>query len=157
LSVQVGENKTIPATDVKQYSEGAPGIAEVRPTPDGKKFVILGVKQGTTSLLLIKNDGSQVNYVINVFSNAPELVQTELKQLLEPYNGIQVRRVGTRLFIEGGVNSKEDAEKIKQIADLYPGQVETLVTVGMGSVDRRVNIRIDFFFVQYDRLSGYQV
>ena len=155
LSVQVGENKTIPAVDIKQYSEGIPGIAEVRPTPDGKRFIIVGLKPGTTSLLLIKNDGSQVNYSITVATVAGALPVTELKALLEPYMGVQVRQIGSQLFIEGGVNTKEDAEKIKQIAELYPGQVVNLVTVGTGAIDRKVNIRIDFFFVQYNRLSGY--
>ncbi len=38
----VGETKTIPAGDVKQYSEGSPGIVDVRLTPDGSKFVLVG-------------------------------------------------------------------------------------------------------------------
>jgi pilus assembly protein CpaC len=157
IGLAVGENKTIPATDVKQYSEGTPGVVDVRLTPDQQKFVIVGQKAGSTTLLLIKNDGSQTTLVISVFTRAPELVERELKALLDGYVGLSVRRVGPRLFIDGGVATEADQSRIKQIAALYPGQVESLVTVGSGSSDRKINIRIDFFFVQYTKRSGLGV
>jgi pilus assembly protein CpaC len=153
----VGETKTIPAGDVKQYSEGTPGMVDVRLTPDGSKFVLVGQRAGSTSLLLIKNDGSQVNWVINVFSRSPELVERELTQLLEGYPGLRVRRVGSRLFIEGGVSNEAEQKRTLQIAALYPGQVESLVTVGTGAIDRKLNVRIDFFFVQYEKSSNWQI
>ncbi|XYH94740.1 pilus assembly protein N-terminal domain-containing protein [Sorangium sp. So ce1128] len=157
LNLAVGETKTIPAADVKQYSEGTKGIADFRPTPDGSNFIVAGLKPGSTSLLLINNDGSQSNWVIHVFSRAPELVQKELEQLLDGYSGLRVRRVGSRLFVEGGVATEGDQEHIKRIADLYKGQVESLVTVGTGAIDRKLNIRVDLFFVQYVKNSAYTV
>jgi pilus assembly protein CpaC len=157
LSLKVGETKTIRARGVKQYDEGVPGVARIKVTPDGNKFVVTGLKQGTTSLLLINNNGSQVNYSISVFSQNPGIVEAELRQLLEPYMGVQVRTVGTRLFIEGGVSTKDDEKRIKQIAGLYTGQVESLVTVGTGAVDRKLNIRVDLYFVQYNKSSGYNL
>src|SRR6185369_926900 len=98
-----------------------------------------------------------VNWVINVFSRSPELVERELGQLLEGYPGLRVRRVGSRLFVEGGVANEAEQTRTKQIAALYPGQVESLVTVGTGAIDRKLNIRIDFFFVQYNKSSSYGV
>src|SRR6202000_2480428 len=83
IGIAVGETRTTPAGEVKQYAEGTPGIVDVRLTPDGSKFVLVGQRSGSTSLLLIKNDGSQVNWVINVFSRSPELVERELNQLLD--------------------------------------------------------------------------
>ena len=72
--------------------------------------------------------------------------------------GVRVRRVGARFFIEGGVASEGDAKRIEKIAALYPGQVESLVVAGGGGVaDRKVNIRLDFFFIRYDKTSGYAV
>lgn len=156
LSLAVGENKTIPAGDVKQYSEGTPGIVDVKLTPDGNKFVVVGQKPGSTTLLLIKNDGTQFTWTINVFAKSPDLVEKELQQLLESYPGLRVRRVGPRLFVEGGVATQAEAEKIKQIAALYLGQVESLVIAGGSAPDRKINVRIDFFFVQYSKNSAYQ-
>src|SRR6202012_2217087 len=157
IGIAVGETRTIPAGDVKQYSEGTPGIVDVRLTPDGGRFVLVGQRAGSTSLLLIKNDGSQVNWVINVFARSPELVERELSQLLEGYPGLRVRRVGSRLFIEGGVSNEMEQKRTLQIAALYPGQVESLVTVGTGAIDRKLNVRIDFFFVQYNKSSNWQI
>ena len=71
LNLAVGENKTIPASDVKNYSEGTPGIVDVKLTSDSSQFVIVGLKAGSTSLLLIKKAGVEVNWIINVFARSP--------------------------------------------------------------------------------------
>ncbi len=155
MALAVGENKTIPGTDVKSYSEGAAGIADVKVTPDGSQFVIVGQKPGATTLLLIRKDGSQVTWSINVFARPVAAVASELGQLLDGTTGVRVRRVGSRFFIEGGVSNEAELRRIEHIASLYPGQVESLVVVGGAAADRRINIRIDFFFVQYDREKSY--
>jgi pilus assembly protein CpaC len=156
LNVSVGENKTLPAGDVRNYSEGTRGIAEVKLTPDGSQFVIVGQKPGSTTLLLIMKDGLQVTYVINVFQRAMATVERELRQLLDGTTGIRIRRVGIRFFIEGGVSTEAELARIERIANLYPEQVESLVVLGGAAADRNLNIRVDFFFVQFDRSRGDQ-
>jgi pilus assembly protein CpaC len=84
-----------------------------------------------------------------------DAVEHELRELLQGCVGVHVRRVGSRFFIEGGVSTEADLKRIQHIASLYPGQVESLVQVGSVAQDRELNIRIDFFFVQFDRDSGY--
>ena len=156
FNLSVGENRTLSAGDVKSYSEGARGIAEVKLTPDGNQFVIVGQKPGSTTLLLIMKDGAQVTYVINVFQRAMETVERELRQLLEGMTGLRLRRVGIRFFIEGGVSTEAELHRIERIAGLYPEQVESLVVLGGAAADRNLNIRVDFFFVQFDRSSSDQ-
>lgn len=154
IALSVGENKTIPALGVKNYTEPAGGIVDVKLTTDNKQFVVTGLKAGSTSLLLIKDNGQEVNWIINVFNRSPAVVENELKQLLEGYPSVRVQRVGSRFFLEGSVSSEADVHRMQQIASLYQGQVESLVGVG-GAVDR-TNIRIDFFFVQYDKTRSYR-
>jgi pilus assembly protein CpaC len=156
LNLSVGENRTLAAGDVKSYSEGARGIAEVKLTPDGGQFVIVGQKPGSTTLLLIMKDGRQVTYVVNVFQRAMETVERELRQLLEGMTGLRLRRVGIRFFIEGGVSNEAELSRIERIAGLYPEQVESLVVLGGPAADRNLNIRVDFIFVQFDRSSSDQ-
>ena len=156
LNLAVGENKTIPATGVESYSEGTRDVARVRLTPDTSKFVIVGERPGSTTLLLIMRDKSQIKYTINVFSRAMQSVESELLELLEGTPGVRVRRVGARLFIEGGVSNEAELKRINQIAELFSGQVESLVVQGGVAAARQVNVRIDFFFVQYNASSGYQ-
>jgi pilus assembly protein CpaC len=157
INLAVGENRTISATDVRNYTEGSPGIVDVKLTTDGTQFVVVGTKPGQTTLLLIKKDGSHANYNVNVFTRSPPVVERELRQLLEGTVGLRVRRVGAKFFIEGGVSSEADQKRLAHIAALYPGQVESLVEVGSLADDRQFNIRIDFYFVQFNKDSGYQV
>jgi pilus assembly protein CpaC len=157
LDLAVGENRTIRATDVRNYSEGSPGIVDVKLTTDGTQFVVSGQKPGQTTLLLIHKDGSHTNYSINVFVRSPTAVEKELHELLDGTIGLRLRRVGARFFIEGGVSSEADQRRLAHIAALYPGQVESLGEVGSIADDRQFNIRIDFYFVQFNKESGYQV
>ena len=66
IVLRVGEQKSLSAQGIKSYSEGAPGFADIRITRDQSRFVIVGKEEGTTSLLLIKNDGGQLQYTIRV-------------------------------------------------------------------------------------------
>jgi pilus assembly protein CpaC len=66
-----------------------------------------------------------------------------------------MRRVGTRFFIEGSASSGAELARVERIAALYPQQVESLVVQGVPAPAQKLNIRIDFFFVQYDKLSGH--
>jgi pilus assembly protein CpaC len=60
------------------------------------------------------------------------------------------------LFIEGGVSTEPELKRILQIAALFPGQVESLVVLGGAAAESKLNIRIDFLFVQFDRTKNYQ-
>jgi len=157
LSLAVGENRTLSAVDVKSFAEGVKGIADVRLTPDSSQFVIVGQKPGSTTLLLLKNDKTQVNYQINVSPRPMQSVERELLQLLEGSTGVRVRRVGARMFIEGGVSTEPELHRISQIAALFPGQVESLVVLGGAAAESKLNVRVDFLFVQFDRSKGYKV
>lgn len=68
IDLTVGEQTTVPAKDVASYSEGAPGIIDVRLPKDGTDFVIVALKPGTSSLLLLFEDGSKATYTFRVSS-----------------------------------------------------------------------------------------
>lgn len=66
LLLDVGEQRVIPSEGVTSYSEGIPGIVDVRLTKDGSSFVLVGQRAGKTSLLLMRRDGERVQYRIVV-------------------------------------------------------------------------------------------
>jgi len=68
IVLRVGEQKSLSARGVRSYSEGAPGPVDIRITRDQSRFVIVGKQEGTTSLLLIKDDGDQLQYTIRVIA-----------------------------------------------------------------------------------------
>ncbi len=162
ITLAKGETKLISAKDVRNYSEGAPGIIDIKLTGDASQFVIAGKSPGSTTLLLIKTDGSQITMNIDVFLRSPQVVEHELSQLLEGLSGVQVRRVGAHIVIDGAVANDQDLKRVQHVASLYPGQVDTLVQISSsgitgpsGQEPQRFIIRIDFYFVQYDTDSTY--
>ncbi len=163
INLAVAETRTIQARNVKNYSEGAPGIMDVKLTSDNNQFVITARKPGTTSLLLIHNDGSQQTFTVNVFARSPQTVEKELRQLLEGLPNIRIRRIGARHVIDGSVTDDSERLRVDHVAKLYPGQVESMVVVGGagptggdGALSKTL-VRIDFYFVQLDTSSGYAV
>ena len=157
IDVAVGENRMISAENVKNYSEGVKGIIDVKLTTDKTRFVLVGQRPGTTTLLLIRADGSQETVYINVYQRSMDSVQREIEELLDGTNGVRVRRVGRKIFIDGGVATENEQKRVTQIAALYPGQVESLVVSGATPADARVDIRIDFFFVKYNSAKTYAI
>jgi pilus assembly protein CpaC len=165
IAMAVGETKTISARDVKNYSEGVPGIIDVKLTSDASQFVLVGKRAGSTTLLLIKTDGSQRSISVNVFTRSPAVVEKELNQLLQGLN-VKTRRIGAQIVIDGAVDNETDLKRVQQIAALYPGQVMSLVQLASAGSITPISptgdaqghlIRIDFYFVQYDKNSSYGV
>jgi pilus assembly protein CpaC len=158
VSLAVGETRTLSAKGVRNYSLGLNDLVDTRITPDGSQFVLVGRKTGSTTLLLIHDDGRRTSYEIQVTERSQAAVQRELEELLAGESGVDFRRIGSRFFLEGSVGTEAELKRIEQMATLYPDQVESLVTVGGGTAaDRSLLVRIDFFFVQYDKSSSYGV
>jgi len=162
INLAVGETRTLSARDVKNYSEGVSGLVDIKLTSDASQFVLVGRKPGSTTLLLIKNDNSQSTLNINVFARPPAVVEKELSSLLAGLN-VQPRRIGSQIVLDGAVASEADLRRVEHIAGLYEGQVTSLVQLGqsgatpLGNGQERFLIRIDFYFVQYDKNSSYGV
>lgn len=169
LHLALGESKTIPAKGVRNYSEGTPGIVDVKVTPDGASFILHTRKVGSTTLLLIYPDGGQTKYDIAVWPKAPAAVERDVAQLTEGFPGVRKKRVGGKVVLDGTVATDAELRRVQQIAALYPGQVDNVVVVsnlppasgkgeeGGPAEDDRYLVRIDFYFIQYDKRSGYQI
>jgi len=163
LNLAIGETRTVSARNVKNWSEGTPGVIDVKLTTDGGTFLVTGRKPGSTTLLFVYEGGLQQTITVNVSAQAPAVVERELLQLLEGMDGVHVRRVGAHIVIDGRVDNDSELQRVQQVAALYPGQVQTLVRVGgapapvgLHGQESHYLIRIDFYFVQYDKNSSYQ-
>lgn len=155
ITLSVGEQYTMPATNIRSYSEGAPGIVDIRVPQSGDRLLIVGQRPGTTSLLVIRTDGSQQTYTITVFRMPVDVVRQQVTQLLQGYSGVSINQIGGRLFLEGGVANEQQLRRVQQIATIYPGQVESLVSVDPTIVERRINVRVDLYFVELSRNANY--
>lgn len=68
LELQVGEQTLLPAEGVESFSEGKKGVVDVRLTPDAAHFLVVGLANGQTSLLLLYRNGSERHIRIMVGS-----------------------------------------------------------------------------------------
>ncbi len=66
LQLMVGQQVSVPAKNVVKYSEGVQGVVDIRLPKDGQEFIVVGVNIGTSTLLLIYDDGKKVQYDITV-------------------------------------------------------------------------------------------
>ena len=64
IEMRIGDQEVIEAEGARSYSPGTPGIVDVR--PDGSNLVVVGIAQGDTTLLVLGQDGQQINYRIRV-------------------------------------------------------------------------------------------
>lgn len=151
----MGETKTIPTGgNVQQFAQADRGqIVEVVATAD--KLILRPQKIGVTDLTLYKTDGSSVVYKITVAVKDPELVKKEVDKAIAGIAGtLSTALSGPFVRVTGNVPTPGDLTKLQQIAAAYNGQVELIITVGVAT---KILVRLDFFFVQYERTSGYNV
>jgi pilus assembly protein CpaC len=66
VSLALGEQRTLAADNVRSYSEGLRGVVDIRLTKEADQFVIVALKPGETTLLMILMDGTQKTYKITV-------------------------------------------------------------------------------------------
>jgi pilus assembly protein CpaC len=154
VNLVVGGQKVIPAAGVQSFSEGVPGIVQVKVPEDGRRLVVTAVRPGSTTLLLIYGGGKQETITINVYARSPQAIRNELKTLLAGLSGVDIREVGGRIFLDGAVPSADDLARIERIVALYAGQVASLVTVDPAR--QRTNIKLDLHFVQLRKSSSYK-
>jgi pilus assembly protein CpaC len=110
IRLEVGTQQVVSSENVRSYSEGVQGIVAVRLTGDAKQFVIVAMRPGNTTLLLIMMDGSEKLYKITVFdpnAKAPE----------------------------------------QPVGEVVPKE----------TVRARDNVRLDFYFVQFDKSYSHKV
>ncbi len=154
VSLVVGGQKVLNAAGVQSFSEGTPGIVQIKVPDDGKRLIITAIRPGSTTLLLIYANNRQETIPINVFSKAPATIKNELRTLLAGYTSVEMREVGGRIFLDGAVPAQDDLARIERIMTLYQGQVASLVTVDASK--QRTNIKLDLHFVQFRKSNSYK-
>jgi len=156
IAMFVGEQRVLPARDVEGYSEGAPGIVQVRIPRDARAIVLTAVQVGRTSVLLLQRRGRQQTLLVTVYQRPPEAVARELRDLLDGIPEARVRQVGSRFFVEGRLPDEEQVARAQQVVALYGEQVTSLVALDPTRVDRKINVKLDVHFVEFTKRSSSQ-
>lgn len=86
LRLGVGEQRVLATDGVRSYSEGVPGVVDVRLTKDARQFVVVGQHPGATSLLFMLEGGAERQYRIVVADS-----ETRSPQSAEPSDKVESR------------------------------------------------------------------
>lgn len=127
ISLGVGTQKVINVPGIARIAIGDPSIADVKPL-GSSQVLIVGQAEGRTTLLIWKSNGSRLSYLISVRKKDPNEIIEEIKRLLGDREGITVRMVGDRIYLDGYAYTTDDHERVEQIVGLYP-QVKSFVKV----------------------------
>ena len=120
ISLGVGQQKTISVSNVQRVAIGDPEIADVKQVGGGSELLITGVAEGRTSLLVWRSNDSRISYLIVVRKQDPKEVVSEVRALLGDREGIQIRVVGDRVYLDGETITTDDYERVQQVTTLYP-------------------------------------
>ena len=120
ISLGVGQQKVIQVANVARVAIGEPDVADVKQVGGGNELLITGVGEGRTSLLVWRNNDTRLSWVIVVRKQDPKEVVSEVRALLGDREGIQIRVVGDRVYLDGETITTDDYERVQQITQLYP-------------------------------------
>ncbi len=118
VSLGVGAQKVINMPGLTRIAVGDSEIADVR-NIGNSQVLIVGKGEGKTTLLVWKGSQRQ-SFLISVRKQDPNEVIGEIKKLLGEIEGVSVRMVGDRVYLDGQAYTTQDAERIEQIVGLYP-------------------------------------
>lgn len=118
ISLGVGTQKVITVPGIQRIAVGDAAIADVK-TIGNNQILIIGGSEGKTTLLIWKSSGQRVSYLVSVRKQDPNDVITEIKKLLGEIEGVSVRMVGDRIYLDGQAYTAADAERIEQVVGLY--------------------------------------
>ncbi|HEX8441485.1 pilus assembly protein N-terminal domain-containing protein, partial [Archangium sp.] len=127
INLGVGTQKVMTVPGTTRIALGDPSIAEVK-VIGNNQILVIGQAEGKTTLLVWKSSGQRVSYLVTVRKQDPNEVISEIKKLLGEIEGVSVRMVGDRIYLDGQAYTSADAERIDQVVSLYPN-VKSFVKV----------------------------
>jgi len=127
IALGVGSQKVISVSNVAKIAVGDPNVADVKPV-GSNQILVVGMNEGRTTLIIFRTSGQRLTYLISVRKQDPNEVIGEIRKLLGDREGITVRMVGDRIYLDGQAYTAEDNERVTQITQLYPN-VKSFVKV----------------------------
>ena len=120
ITLGVGQQRIFQPGAVARVAVGEPEVADVKQVGTGGELLLTGVGEGRTSLLVWRRGGGRLAYTVVVRRQDPKELVSEVRALLGDREGIQVRVVGDRVFLDGETLTTDDYDRVAQILQLYP-------------------------------------
>lgn len=146
-TISVGETLTFNARGVETVSIGMPEVADVKTSRNEQQIILTGKSPGLTTVNIFAEQG-QKTLLIRVVQVNPKILAEEVRKVLGPRAGVDVRVVKGRVLIEGEVASETHKKKVKELAELYPNQVLNFTTFREAFVEGARVVALDIYFIQ---------
>ena len=122
----MGQQKTLTVRNVQRVAIGDPEVADVKQVGGGDELLLTGVGEGRTSLLVWVRGERRISYSVVVRKQDLRELVSEVRALLGDREGIRVRVVGDRVYLDGESITADDYERVQLVVSTYP-QVKSFV------------------------------
>lgn len=129
LSLYVGQASVLNEAGVRRIAVGNGKVIQATAL-DARQILLLPESPGQTSLVLWRLKGSERHYTLHVAAADVGQMMVEVRTLLGPLSGIEVRVVGDRVVLEGKRVGEETNARLTEILKRYPQLVNLVQRVG---------------------------
>ena len=147
FTISTGETLTFDASGVTRVTVGLEKVVDVKPTSDQRQLIMTGRQPGVTTVNIFASRG-QKTLLIRVVGVNPESLASEVREVMGPRSGIEVRVVKGRVLLEGEVASELFKRKIEKLVELYPNQVLNFTQFREAFVEGARMVALDMYFIQ---------
>lgn len=103
---------------------GAKEIIEVKPGNNPRQLFVVGLKQGTSSLHVMKENGELGrNLLYTVSAGNVQATLLKVKKLLESVEGIDIEARDGMVVIDGELLTAADRIRVKKVVAAHPDEV----------------------------------
>ncbi len=128
ISIAVGQQRVLTVKGITRISIGDDNIAAVKAIAATNQILITGVKKGRTTLIVWRSGGQRISYLVTVTLVPASQVIKEVQALLGSIEGVTIRTVGDRVYLDGQAYTTDDFQRINEVTELYPS-VKSFVKV----------------------------
>ena len=123
IEITAGESQVLKADfAIEKIAVGDPEICGGAKTND-QEFLINGKKPGQSNIFIWGPAGQQAEIQVIVKSREASLSADELREIIRDIEGVSVRVVGNRIFVEGEVFTNNDMRRIEKVIEGMPNVV----------------------------------
>ncbi len=127
IALGINQNKTISIPGLTRLAPASDNVASVQ-SIGGAQVLITGIAEGRMSFIAFRSSGRSTTFTVLVRKQDPNEVMSEIKRLLGDIEGVTVRMVGDRIYLDGQAYTTTDAARVDEVVALY-ANVKSFVKV----------------------------
>jgi len=141
LTLYVGQMVLVKMPGVSRVAIGSGKVLEAR-VLDGANMLITAQDAGDSTLHVWDNKGTVRKLKVRVNVIDLDRIADELREITHGISGVNIRRIGERIIMDGNSLDPAAVERLNTVAQLYAPAVVSLATADRIRVDRMVDIQV---------------